>query len=62
MTVRSILKIIDNTGCMINGYVPCTLEELEQNNRLFKDILSEVPDSPVLSILSDDQIPEIFTR
>ena len=29
---------------------------------LLKDILNEVPDSPLLSILSDDQIPEIFTR
>lgn len=29
---------------------------------LLKDILVEVPDSPVLSISSDDQIPEIFTR
>lgn len=26
-----------NAGCMINGYVPCTLEELEQNNRIFKN-------------------------
>ena len=27
-----------------------------------RDILDEVPDSPVLSISSDDQIPEVFTR
>ena len=26
-----------NAGCMINGYVPCTLEELEQNNRIFQE-------------------------
>ena len=25
-----------NAGCMINNYVPCTLEELEQNNNAFK--------------------------
>lgn len=24
-----------NAGCMINGYKPCTLEELEKNKRLF---------------------------
>ena len=29
---------------------------------LLRDILTEVPDSPVLSITSDDQIPEVFTR
>ena len=29
---------------------------------LLKDILKEVPDSPILSISSDDRIPEIFTR
>ena len=29
-----------NAGCMINGYVPCTLEELEQNNRIFRDSVS----------------------
>ena len=29
---------------------------------LLKDILNEVPDSPLLSISSDDQIPEVFTR
>lgn len=28
-----------NAGCMINGYVPCTLEELEQNNRIFRDFI-----------------------
>lgn len=26
-----------NAGCMINSYVPCTLEELEQNNRKFRN-------------------------
>lgn len=25
-----------NAGCMINGYVPCTLEELQQNNKAFQ--------------------------
>ena len=25
-----------NAGCMINNYEPCTLEELEKNNLLFK--------------------------
>lgn len=25
-----------NAGCMINGYVPCTLEELEQNNKYYQ--------------------------
>ena len=25
---------------MINGYVPCTLEEPEQNNRLFRGSVS----------------------
>lgn len=29
---------------------------------LLKDILNEVPDSPLLSISSDDQIPEVFTH
>ena len=26
-----------NAGCMINNYEPCTLLELEENNRVFKD-------------------------
>lgn len=26
-----------NAGCMINNYEPCTLLELEENNRFFKD-------------------------
>ena len=26
-----------NAGCMINNYEPCTLDELERNNRLFKE-------------------------
>lgn len=29
-----------NAGCMINDYVPCTLEELEQNNRHFRRTVS----------------------
>ena len=30
-----LLKYTEKEG-MINGYVPCTLEEPEQNNRLFR--------------------------
>ena len=26
-----------NAGCMINNYEPCTLEELEENNRIFRE-------------------------
>ena len=26
-----------NAGCMINNFEPCTLDELERNNRLFKE-------------------------
>ncbi|MBQ9460629.1 MAG: hypothetical protein IJU51_01755 [Clostridia bacterium] len=29
-----------NAGCMMNGYVPCTLEELERNNRIIRDSAS----------------------
>ena len=34
-----------NAGCMINGYVPCTLEELEQNNRKFRNDVMKEEDS-----------------
>ena len=27
-----------NAGCMINNYEPCTLEELEKNNILFREV------------------------
>lgn len=34
-----------NAGCMINGYVPCTLEELEQNNSKFRNDVMKEEDS-----------------
>ena len=37
-----------NAGSMINGYVPCCLEELEQNNRIFQaTTLSHSVEQPI---------------